>query len=218
MKCRLLHRVVLAVVATMLSVGAMAQSPHDGHPADSEVHKPKIRTEWGAGVALSYSMLKPKGDAVTLKPKLGYQGHLQMGLIFTDHIVLETHLTLGGGSVFVKHNAHEDLGHTVRTTTFDIPVLCSLRAMNHRLQLDFGPVFTVRSDGRYTHNGETGFFGQVYPTFNGMVGVTLCLSHCFMLDVAYIFPLGTTHNHFIDPLGEFTMRASRATVGFSVIF
>lgn len=216
MKGRVLRGVVLAVVAVMLSVVAMAQSAHShnhSHTIHAEDKGPRLGTEWGVGIGAAYSMLDADSDPATLNPRLGYQGHLHMGLLFGRNFALEVELCYSGSSIRAEQLS---LDRKIRLTTIDIPVLLSFRVLNSRLQLDLGPVFTVRSSAEYTLDSETKFFGPVYPTWNLAAGVGVRLFRNLMLDVRYIYPLTTTTNQFEG--NEFTMRTSRVTGGLTLMF
>lgn len=219
MKCRVIRSVVFAVVAVMLSVGAMAQSDHTHDHAHDHTHivhadeGPKLGTEWGVGIGAVYSMLSAESDPAALNPRIGYQGHLHMGLLVGRNFALEVELCYSGSTLQAKQL---DLERKIRLTTIDIPVLLSLRVLNSRLQLDLGPVFTVRSSAEYTMNKETKLFGPMYPTWNLAAGVGIRLFRNLMLDVRYIYPLAETTNQFEG--NEFTMRTSRVTGGLTLIF
>lgn len=213
---RVLRSVAVALLALVLSMSAMAQTTHDVHDHDHDHdHAPKLGTEWGVGIGGVYSMLDYSSEAVQLNPRIGYEGHLHMGLLIGRSFAVEVELCYSGGSVVAKHAASE-LERKIRTTTIDVPVLLSLRVFGGRLQFDLGPTFTVRSSAEYTLESDTQFFGPLYPTWNLTAGVGVRLFGNLMLDVRYTHPLADTHNHFVG--NEFKMRTRRATAGLTLMF
>ena len=211
-----LRRVVLVLMAAIMAQGAMAQSAHSHnhtHTIHAEDRGPRLGTEWGVGIGGVYTMLDTDSGPATLNPRIGYQGHLHMGLLVGRHFALEVELCYSGSSIRAEQLGLE---RKIRLTTIDVPVLLSFRVLNSRLQLDLGPLFTVRSSAEYTLDSETKFFGPTYPTWNLAAGVGIRLFRNLMLDVRYIYPLAATTNQFEG--NEFSMRTSRVTGGVTLMF
>lgn len=176
--------------------------------------EPRIKTEWGIGIGGVYTMLDHTAQNVMLQPRIGYQGNLQMALLFGRFVGLETEICYSGGRVDAKLPG-VDFERKVRTTTIDIPVFLSVRLFD-RVHLNVGPQFTVMSRAEYTLDSETRFFGPIYPTYNlaGAVGVRLFSN--LMLEARYIYPLKGGVNSFVG--SEFETTASRVTAGLTLIF
>ena len=206
----------IAVVALLLTLAtnAMAQ---EHNPMLREDGTPKVRTEWGIGIGGSYTLIDHQSDFITLSPRLGYEGHLHMGILLGNHFAIEGEISYAGGSIDALHKPL-DISRRVRTTTINIPVLLSLRLWDNRLQFDLGPLFTVRSSAEYTLESNVEFFGSAYPTWNVTAGVGVRLFRNLMLDIHYIYPLATTHNHFVDSKSEFTMHSERVAAGLTLLF
>ena len=177
-------------------------------------HEPRIKTEWGIGVGGVYTLLDHTSSTVALAPRIGYQGNVQMALLFGRFLGLETEICYSGGSVDASLPG-VDFERRVRTTTIDIPIFLSLRLFD-RVHLNFGPQFTVMSRAEYTLDGETRFFGPLYPTYNvaGAVGIRLFSN--LMLEARYIYALRGGLNSFLSH--EFETTASRVTAGLTLTF
>ena len=98
----------------------------------------------------------------------------------------------------------------------DIPVLLSLRMADSRIRIAVGPLFTVKSNAEYSHDGDTMFFGTVYPTWNLAAGIGIGLSRHFILEARYIHALKDNINQYNGV--EFKTRASRVTAGVTLFF
>jgi hypothetical protein len=173
-----------------------------------------VKTEWGIGIGGVYTMLDHTAQNVMLQPRIGYQGNLQMALLFGRFVGLETEICYSGGSV-VASLPGVDFERRVRTTTIDIPIFLSLRLFD-RVHLNFGPQFTVMSRAEYSVDGNTEFFGPVYPTVNATAGLGVKLFSNLMLEARYIYPLGRGTNQFMGH--EFTTTTKRITAGLTLTF
>ena len=91
----------------------------------------------------------------------------------------------------------------------------TLRLLNI-VRLNLGPQFTVMSRAEYSVDGNTQFFGPVYPTVNVAAGVGVKLFSNLMLEARYIYPLGRGTNQFESH--EFTTTTQRITAGLTLTF
>ena len=194
------------------SLAASAQCPVSIGVNDNGT--PRLRTEFGIGVGGVYTMLQAPSQDVALQPKLGFQGNVQLALVFGRFIGFGTEICYAGGSVeaLLKDMNFE---RRVRTTTIDIPIFLSLRLLNI-VRLNLGPQFTVMSRAEYSVDGETQFFGPLYPTVNAAAGLGVKLFSNLMLEARYIYPLGRGTNQFMGH--EFNTTTSRITAGLTLIF
>lgn len=204
---------LMAIVVLLLGTN-QAQAQNFDYTYYPERETPKVHMEWGVGVGGSYTGLRSiSTEDVKLNPRIGFNGHFDMAVCFGRNFAIETEICYEGASI--KAASARD-SHKVRTTTVDIPVLLSLRMANSRIRINAGPVFTVMSKAEYTNDGETMFFGPVYPTWNIAAGVGIGLGRHFIIEARYIHALKDGVNQF-DGV-EFNTRTYRVTVGATVLF
>jgi hypothetical protein len=204
--------VLLLGAISILPASALAQCPVSVAVGDGGA--PRIKTEFAIGVGGVYTMLEAPSTDVALKPRLGYQGYVQMALVFGRFIGVGTEICYSGGSVIALRK-DKKFERTVRTTTVDIPIFLTLRLLNI-VRLNLGPQFTVMSRAEYSDDGNTKFFGPVYPTVNATAGLGVKLFSNLMLEARYIYPLGRGTNQFDDR--EFTTTTQRITAGLTLTF
>ena len=204
--------VLLLGAISILPVSALAQCPVSVAVGDGGA--PRIKTEFAIGVGGVYTMLEAPSTDVALKPRLGYQGYVQMALVFGRFIGVGTEICYSGGSVIASLKDMK-FERTVRTTTVDIPIFLTLRLLNI-VRLNLGPQFTVMSRAEYSVDGNTEFFGPVYPTVNATAGLGVKLFSNLMLEARYIYPLGRGTNQFMGH--EFTTTTKRITAGLTLTF
>lgn len=215
-----LFRVMTVVVLMAASIGSALAQDYDLSGYSVESKKAKIHTEWGVGVCGIYTGITAiSTEDIRLRPRIGFQGHLDMAVCFGRNFAIETEISYEGGSIDV---AMGKLEHRVRTRTMDIPILLSLRALGGRIRIAAGPLFTVMSRSEYTEGGDLRLFGPISPTWNLTAGVGIGLSKHFILEARYIHPLDDTLNQFGAKEGnpglEFSTRAYRITAGVTVLF
>lgn len=180
----------------------------------SAVDRPKISTEWGIGIGGAYTGISSISTSdVKLKPRFGFQGHIDLSVCFGRNFAIETEIAYEGGSLDAATQNEE---HRVRTRTIDIPVLLSLRFIGGRLRLNAGPLFTVMSKAEYTSDGEVMLYGPVYPTWNLAASVAIGLGKHFLLEARYVHALKDCHNQFGGV--EFQTRPYKITAGVALVF
>lgn len=212
-KVRIVRNIVSLLLCLMLVGGgvALAQCPVSASVGGDG---PRIKTEMNIGVGGVYTMLQSPSPDVMLKPNLGYHGNVQLALVFGKTVGIQTEVCYSGGSVDVKLR-DMDFERTVRTTTIDMPVFLSLRLLNI-VRLNVGPQFTVMNRAEYSIEGETYFFGPLYPTFNLAASLGVKLLGNLMLEARYVYPLGLGSNQFMGH--EFETLSSRITAGLTLVF
>lgn len=210
--------VIVTAVALLSATRVEAQHTHQDyafHPIEGVDGKvPKIRMEWGVGVGAAYTGIHHISTSeVKLKPRFGFQGHLDFAVRFGRHFAIEAEIAYEGGSIDA---ATEKVEHRVKTRTIDVPVLLSLRLANNIVRLTAGPVFTVMSRTEYTHEGEVMFYGPMQPTWNMAGGVAVGIGRNFVIEARYIHALVDTVNQFQGI--EFSTRPYKITAGVTVLF
>lgn len=219
--------VVVAMVAAMLMTGIEAMAQHDSHSIYSiESQRKKIYTEWGIGIGGVYTGITSLSTSeVALKPRFGFQGHLDMAVCFGRNFAIETEIAYEGGSIDAKYGKLE---RRIKSRGIDIPLLLSLRLADNRIRLSAGPLFTVMSSTEYTVDGSTYYFGALAPTWNLAAGIGVRLGRHFIVEARYIYPLQETLNQFGGSAqtsnkgestgAEFNMRSYKISAGVSILF
>ena len=212
-KVRIVRNIVSLLLSLMFVGGASALAQCPLSVVEGNNGR-LVKTEMGIGIGGVYTMLQAQSADVALKPKLGYHGNVQMALVFGKTVGVQTEICYSGGSVDASLR-DMDFKRTVRTTTIDIPIFLSLRLLNI-VRLNVGPQFTVMNRAEYSIEGETYFFGPIYPTCNLAGGLGLKLFGNLMLEARYVYPLGVGTNQFMGH--EFETSSSRITAGLTLIF
>ena len=226
--------VVLGAVAVMmLLVGVEAKAQcacgsHHGIEAGYtiEPQKKRIHTEFGLGIGAVYTGISSISSSnVHVKPRFGFQGHLDITVCFGKNFALETKVIYEGGAIDV---IRESLERRVKTRGVDIPVMASLRLLNNRIRISTGPLIAVMSNAEYTHDGEVYYLGAVTPTWNWAAAIGVRLGKHWMIDARYVHALQNTTNQFggtkateTEPAkaGEdFEMRSYKISAGVTLFF
>lgn len=202
--------ILLLCVIMLVPVVASAQCPVSVAIGDNS----RIRTSFGVGVCGAYTMLTPSLSNLDLKPEIGLGGHVQMALLFNRFFGIETEVGYVRGSVKASFDGSRPK-HEIETTNVDIPLFLTFRLFGIA-HLNLGPQFTVMSRAEYAIDGQTYFFGPMYPTFNVAASLRLKLLGNLMLEGRYIYPLRVSNNSFMG--SEFTTVAKRATLGLTLSF
>lgn len=238
---RVARALIFVVVVSLCGgfwLGAQAQShTHDhnhnhnhNHQLDYSGYEVKsqrslVYTEWGIGIGGVYTIAKPiatesvAAAGLSLAPRIGFQGHLDMAVCFGRNFALEMKVYYSGGSIDVATKLDE---HRVRTSTVDIPVLLSLRALNSRLRFNLGPMFTVLAKGEYTDSGEVMMFGGAAPAWALTAGISVGVGRYFLIDARYVYSVKNRLNQFGGspqaPGLEFETRYDRVMAGVTILF
>ena len=204
---------VTMVVAMVTSVMPTQAQQYDFYP--SYESSPKVKMEFGIGIDAAYTdIANISSDKVSVTPRIGYGGHIDMALCIGRFFAIETEIAYQRGKVMLQDVRNNQ--YTLKSNTFDIPVLLSLRVANQHLRFSVGPLFTVMSKAQYDIGGEIREYGPIYPTWNLMGSIGVCIGRHFLIEGRYIYSLQNTYNQIQGE--EFTARPSRITAGFSVIF
>ena len=205
-------RAIFACIALFAAVSTASAQSYSYTPV--EEHKPKIRTEMGAGIGTQYTGLSMvSSESVSLKPRFGFEGHFLLGVRFGRNFALQTEVSYQGASIDASTGREE---HRIRTRGVDIPLFLSLRMADNRVRINAGPMFTVMSRGEYTSNGETMMYGSVNPTWNIAAGVGVTVARNFLFEARYIHSLKDELNHFAGE--EFATRTYRIAASVTVLF
>ena len=212
-KERIVRNIVSLLLALVL-MGGISASAQRSENVITRDNGRLVKTEMGIGVGGVYTMLQTPSADVMLKPNLGYQGNVQLALVFGKTVGIQAEICYSGGSVDTSLR-NMDFKRTVRTTTIDMPLFLSLRLLNI-VRLNLGPQFTVMNRAEYSVDGETYFFGPLYPTLNLAAGLGFKIFGNLMLEARYVYPLGVGTNQFMGH--EFETTSSRVTAGLTLVF
>ncbi|MBO7199215.1 MAG: PorT family protein [Alistipes sp.] len=211
------YKSIIVVVATVVSSiicmdTAAAQEMHYSYYPSDDL--PKVRIEWGLGLGGSYTGIQRVSTPyVSLSPRLGIAGHLDMAVCFGKYFAIESEIIYEGASIMA---ATKSVDRRIKTRTVDIPVLLSLRLLNSRIRVNAGPLFTVMSSAEYTEGGNAMFYGPVHPTWNIAAGIGVGLTRHFILEARYVYALKDSINQFGG--FDFTTRTYRVTAGVTLLF
>lgn len=210
----------VALISLVLTpMQALAQSGYDSY-YQIESQQRRVHTEWAIGIGGTYTgITSVSTNAVKISPRYGIHAHLDMAVCIGRNFAIETEIIYEGGSIDTRMN---DFERRIKTRNVDIPLLLSLRIINNRIRLSAGPIFNVMSNGEYTQNSNTMFFGGISPTWNVAAGIGIRLSRHFLIEARYIHPLSQTHNQFggteQNPGMEFDIQAYKVTAGVAILF
>ena len=144
----------------------------------------------GLGLGGSYTGIQRVSTPyVSLSPRLGIAGHLDMAVCFGKYFAIESEIIYEGASIMA---ATKSMDHRIKTRTVDIPILLSLRMLDNRIRVNVGALFTVMSNAEYAHNGDTMFYGPVHPTWNIAAGFGVGITRNFIFEARYIYALKDT--------------------------
>lgn len=129
--------------------------------------------EWGIRAGLDMPRYRAAGFSVD--NRIGW--HAGIGMMFKFGA-----FAVGPEVSYVRHSItldHTELGSKrIKTNSFDVPVLFSVRALPV-LRIDFGPVFTVMNDCKYSDGKNNMNFGPIRPMVSYMAGLGAQLTgHC----------------------------------------
>lgn len=221
-------KVFAAIIILMLCINteAMAQCScevaNHYHGYKIETQKRKIHTEFGIGIGAVYTGIKSISSTnILVKPRYGFQGHVDMAICFGNNFAIETEIAYEGGSTDAIYKNFE---RRVKTRGVDIPLMASLRIINNRIRISAGPLFSVMSNAEYSIHGNTYLFGAVSPTFNLAAGVGLRIGKHSIIEARYVYPIHKTINQFGSMTGEpdsgleFEMQNYKISAGITLLF
>lgn len=219
--------VIVATIVVAMLTGrgeAMAQCTCDTHHLEYAIQSEKrnISTEWGVGIGAVYTGITSLSTTeISLSPRYGLQGHFDMAVCLGRNFAIEAKVIYEGGSIDAKW---ENLERRIKSRNVDIPVLLSLRFLDNRIRLSAGPLFSVKSSGEYSVEGDTYFYGPVTPTWNVAAGVGIRLTRHLIIEARYVHPLMETVNQFgakqntEDSGVEFNTRCYKLQAGITLLF
>ena len=214
------RHIVALVAVVLLSMGGRAMAQEYPNPFMVEQdNESLVRTEWGVGVGGVYTGFGSiSSSAVTLNSRLAFQGHLDMAVVVGRYFAVESGVVYQKGGIDAEYGAKR---YDITTTSFEMPLLLSLRLWDSMVRLDGGVQFGLASSGGYLDGMESYMFGTVTPTWNLAVGVGVRLMPNMVVKLRYTHALQDGANQLgatVKGAGlDFTTRTHKVMLGVSLL-
>lgn len=215
------RHIVALVAVVLLSVAggrAMAQEyPNPFMVEDSE--QSLVHTEWGIGVGGVYTGFgRVSSKAVTLNSRLAFQGHLDMAVVVGRYFAVESKIVYERGGIDAEYKGK---CYDISTSTFEMPLLLSLRLWDGAVRVNGGVQLGLISNGGYLEDRENYMFGTITPTWNLATGVGVRVMPSVVVEVRYTHALQDGVNQLgatIRGAGlDFTTRTHKVMLGVSLL-
>lgn len=209
------HIVALVAVA-LLSMGGRAMAQEYPNPFVVEQgNESLVRTEWGVGVGGVYTGFGSiSSDAVTLNSRLAFQGHLDMAVVVGRYFAVESGVIYERGGIDAEYRGKR---YDITTTSFEMPLLLSLRLWDSMVRLKGGVQLGLASSGGYLDGRESYMFGTVTPTWNLAAGVGVRVMPNMVVELRYTHALQDGVNQLgatVKGAGlDFTTRTHKVMLG-----
>lgn len=214
------RHIVALVAVVLLSMGGRAMAQEYPNPFMVEQdNESLVRTEWGVGVGGVYTGFGGiSSSAVTLNSRLAFQGHLDMAVVVGRYFAVESGVVYQKGGIDAEYGAKR---YDITTTSFEMPLLLSLRLWDSMVRLDGGVQFGLASSGGYLDGRESYMFGTVTPTWNLAAGVGVRLMPNMVVELRYTHALQDGANQLgatVKGAGlDFTTRTHKVMLGVSLL-
>lgn len=214
------HIVALVAVALLSVVGGRAWAQEYPNPfmvEDSE--QSLVHTEWGIGVGGVYTGFgRVSSKAVTLNSRLAFQGHLDMAVVVGRYFAVESEIVYERGGIDAEYKGK---CYDISTSTFEMPLLLSLRLWDGAVRVNGGVQLGLISNGGYLEGRENYMFGTITPTWNLATGVGIRVMPSVVVEVRYTHAL----QDGVNQLGatnkgaglDFTTRTHKVMLGVSLL-
>ncbi len=215
------RHIVALVAVVLLSVAggrAMAQEyPNPFMVEDSE--QSLVHTEWGIGVGGVYTGFgEVSSKAVTLNSRLAFQGYLDMAVVVGRYFAVESKIVYERGGIDAEYKGK---CYDISTSTFEMPLLLSLRLWDGAVRVNGGVQLGLISNGGYLEGRENYMFGTITPTWNLATGVGVRVMPSVVVEVRYTHALQDGVNQLgatIRGAGlDFTTRTHKVMLGVSLL-
>lgn len=214
------HIVTIAMVAllSMVGVNASAQEYLNPYMPDN-TEQSLVRTEWGVGVGGVYTgFSRVSSKDVVLNSRLSFQGYLDMAVVIGRYFAVESKLIYEKGGIDA---AYKGKRYDISTSTFEVPLLLSLRLWDGVFRANAGVQFGLISNGGYLDGRDSYMFGIVTPTWNLATGIGVQVASNVVVELRYIHAL----QDGVNQLGatskgagfDFTTRTHKVMLGVSLI-
>lgn len=214
------HIVALVAVALLSVVGGRAWAQEYPNPfmtTGSDVGL--VSTEWGAGVGGVYTGFGSiSSDAVELNSRLAFEGHLNMAVVIGRYFAVESGMIYQKGGIDAEYRGKH---YDISTSTFEMPLLLSLRLWDGAVRVNGGVQLGLISNGGYLEGKENYMFGTVTPTWNIATGIGVRVMPNVVVELGYTHAL----QDGVNQLGatnkgaglDFTTRTHKVMIGVSLL-
>lgn len=214
------HIVALVAVALLSVVGGRVQAQE--YPILFMVEQSEqssVRTEWGVGIGGVYTGFgRVSSEAVALNSRLAFQGHLDMAVVLGRYFAVESKMIYEKGGIDAEYRGQR---YDISTSTFEMPLLLSLRLWDDAVRMKAGVQFGLISNGGYFDGRENYMFGTVTPTWNFATGVGVRVMPNVVVELGYTHALQDGANQLgATERGaglDFTTRTHKVTLGVSLL-
>ena len=178
-------------------------------PADDAINR---SVEMGVVLGANYLGIEPSADVLTLSPKAGFRGGLQMSLVWEQKYALQMEVA------YAFNKVDSSLGERkaeLRSNIVEVPVMFSYRGLNP-VRIGAGVVFAPVASGRYDVAAERVEFGQLRQMVGWVADVGVKLTSHLLLDARFVGCFGGVDNYF-EGL-EFRSRSWQASFSLGYMF
>ena len=217
---RLRHILTIAVVALLSAMGARAMAQEYPNPFMFEEREQSlVGTEWGVGVGGVYTGFgRVSAENVVLNSRLSLQGHMNMALTVGRYFAVESGLIFEKGGIDAEYTGRL---YDITTSTFEMPLLLSLRLWDGAVRANAGLQFGLMSNSGYADGKESYMFGTVTPTWNLAAGLGVRVMPNVVVELRYSHAL----QDGVNQLGatnkgagmDFTTRTHKVMLGVSLL-
>ena len=178
-----------------------------------------VRTEWGVGIGAVYTGFgRVSSEAVALNSRLAFQGLLDMAVVLGRYFAVESKMIYEKGGIDAEYRGQR---YDISTSTFEMPLLLSLRLWDDAVRVKAGVQFGLISNGGYFDGRENYMFGTVTPTWNFATGVGVRVMPNVVVELGYTHALQDGANQLgATERGaglDFTTRTHKVALGVSLL-
>ena len=220
MSGRLRHILTVAVVVLLSAMGARAMAQEYPNPFMLEEREQSlVGTEWGVGLGGVYTgFSRASAEDVALNSRLSIQGHMNMALTVGRYFAVESGLIFEKGGIDAEYRGKR---YDISTSTFEMPLLLSLRIWDGVFRANAGVLFGLMSNSGYADGKESYMFGTVTPTWNLAAGLGVRVMPNVVVELRYSHAL----QDGVNQLGatnkgagmDFTTRTHKVMLGVSLL-
>ena len=178
-----------------------------------------VGTEWGVGLGGVYTgFSRVSAEDVALNSRLSIQGHMNMALTVGRYFAVESGLIFEKGGIDAEYRGKR---YDISTSTFEMPLLLSLRLWDGVFRANVGVMFGLMSNSGYADGKESYMFGTVTPTWNLAAGLGVRVMPNVVVELRYSHAL----QDGVNQLGatnkgagmDFTTRTHKVMLGVSLL-
>ena len=217
---RLRHILTVAVAVLLSAMGARAMAQEYPNPFMLEEREQSlVSTEWGVGLGGVYiGFSRVSAEDVALNSRLSIQGHMNMALTVGRYCAVESGLIFEKGGIDAEYRGKR---YDISTSTFEMPLLLSLRLWDGVFRANAGVLFGLMSNSGYADGRESYMFGTVTPTWNLAAGLGVRVMPNVVVELRYSHAL----QDGVNQLGatnkgagmDFTTRTHKVMLGVSLL-